>query len=580
MTAEIFIPLCICLNKVFPTFTLPFAVLSISLFLLFQQALISNYLSGWDIHKEYYYQSLVVANGFWDPSIPVSLNAMASIVILGPIYSIMLKMDAVWVLKIIYPLLFSLVPLILFEVYRGFIGPRRAFLATFLFISMVVFFTEMISLARQQIAEIFFGLLILLVMEKGLTRTLKSALIVIFSTSLIISHYGLSYISLGVFAIGLLLVFLTKARFSRKDPENPGAILPIEGNGSLQVSRPTKFEPALLNGYLMLYFVCFTALWYLFVSSGVTLGTLSFIANSIRSQLSDIFFLSSREPLVTTALGLDWSQVSILGKLFRIIQYAVEIFILIELLVLLFRSKKSKLNFEYVCIALAVGSILFACIAVPVFSSFLNLTRFFHIGLIVLAPICIMGIAASWRFVGRRLEKAFWRRQPAFPGVAVIYIICLVLLIPYYLFNTGFIFEISKSEYSSGQMPISMGLSDYRLDFAEYRPSEAMAAQWLSQRGDISGIAYGDEYGKLILEDYMFTRAESISGHLDQIEIGPSYIFLRPWNINKEEVFMFSGEEVGGTYEHVKIEDVPQLAGIRDSKSLAYNNGGSQILAP
>ncbi len=213
------VPILIGLNKVIPPAIYPIAVITIALALLFQQALISPYLTGYDIHIEYYYQGLVLENSHWDSSIANNVNAMLSITMLCPVYSVILNLDSVWVLKIIYPLLFSFVPLALFEVYKDYCNPRQAFLASFFFMSMLVFFTEMVALARQQIAELFFVLIILLIVEQKLSSVKKTVLIIIFSLSLIVSHYGLSYICIAFLGIGWLFVILASNRTTLRKPQ-------------------------------------------------------------------------------------------------------------------------------------------------------------------------------------------------------------------------------------------------------------------------------------------------------------------------------------------------------------------------
>jgi len=58
--------------------------------------------------------------------------------------------------------IFSLVPLALFHIYRQQIGDNKAFLAAFFFMAVPTFSLEMIALAKQQIAELFFALFLLL----------------------------------------------------------------------------------------------------------------------------------------------------------------------------------------------------------------------------------------------------------------------------------------------------------------------------------------------------------------------------------------------------------------------------------
>jgi uncharacterized membrane protein len=49
-------------------------------------------------------------------------------------------------------------------------------------------------LARQEVAELFFVLLILVLVSKEMDQRIQSALFIVFGVSLVVSHYGLTYI--------------------------------------------------------------------------------------------------------------------------------------------------------------------------------------------------------------------------------------------------------------------------------------------------------------------------------------------------------------------------------------------------
>jgi uncharacterized membrane protein len=172
----------------------PLAVFAITISLLYHKSLISMYVTGYDIQFEYYLCNLVKINGIWDPTLPMVYNGMLSIVMLAPIYSIILNMGMTWVFKIIYPLLFSLVPLGLYLIFQKQTNDKIAFLACFFFMSLAMSFGEMTALARQEIAELFLVLLILLMIDKNMDKTKRSFLFIVFGISLVVSHYGLSYL--------------------------------------------------------------------------------------------------------------------------------------------------------------------------------------------------------------------------------------------------------------------------------------------------------------------------------------------------------------------------------------------------
>lgn len=167
------------------------------------------YIWGWDTHHEYYLSNLVIANPLWNSTIPYAVNTMLSIVMFAPIVSSICNMSLTWVFKIIYPLLFSLVPLGLYRVFQKQIDDKIAFLSCFFFVSLFMFYTEMLQLARQQIAELFFVLLILLMIDKNMDKTKRAFLSIVFGVSLVVSHYGLSYIYMFcLISAWLILIFM------------------------------------------------------------------------------------------------------------------------------------------------------------------------------------------------------------------------------------------------------------------------------------------------------------------------------------------------------------------------------------
>ena len=143
----------ISLKSSIPNYLYYLAIFSISISLLYNTTLISNYMWGGDIQFEYYLANLVLNNSFWNQTNPIGVNGMLSIVMLAPIFSKVLNMNLIWVFKIVYPTIFSLLPVGLFCIYKKQFDNKTAFLSTFFFMAFVVFYVEMMQLARQQIAS-------------------------------------------------------------------------------------------------------------------------------------------------------------------------------------------------------------------------------------------------------------------------------------------------------------------------------------------------------------------------------------------------------------------------------------------
>ena len=172
-------------------------------------------------------------------------------------------MNLIWVIKIIFPIIFSLLPLGLYQIFRKQqLESKVSFLASFFFIFMFTFFTSMLGVVRQQIAELFFMLIILLIMDKKIEQTRRMLLLIIFSISIIISHYAISYIYVFsivcVWFIFLIFKNSNQSKLLKKffyDHLNKDIVNQDLSNVNCTIS--TNFVILLLT---------FTLTWYLYVS--------------------------------------------------------------------------------------------------------------------------------------------------------------------------------------------------------------------------------------------------------------------------------------------------------------------------
>jgi len=115
----------------FPTKFYPLIILLFSISLLLHKSLISSYIWGWDINYEYFLANQVISNSIWNENLPVSYNSMLSLMILAPILNSFINCGLVWIMKVVYPFIFSLVPVGLYYVFREQTRPKIAFLSVF-----------------------------------------------------------------------------------------------------------------------------------------------------------------------------------------------------------------------------------------------------------------------------------------------------------------------------------------------------------------------------------------------------------------------------------------------------------------
>jgi len=584
----------------------PLAVFVIGLCLLYQTTLMSPYLIGSDIYAEYYFYRSVASSGVWEASIPHLVNSCLSITMLAPIYSLVLHIDGIWMFKAIYPLLFALVPLILFHIFSQQISSQKAFLATFFFMAVSTFMLEMIALCRQQIAELFFALVILLLVDRKLRTGQKLTLLIIFAMAIIVSHYSLGFIGFIYMGLFLPLVFTISSNIFWK----AWGWLTAKLGGLPESLISARALPAkVLIAVVAIYFVSGFA-WYGIVASGENLkalrslaGTYTDITTTSLGQLvpkptqptqptQPIAFLDfgHRDALIQTALGLDFPQASPQGKVFRILQYITELFLIIGCIRLVFRPKYLRFTAEYIALSVTSVLLISACIFLPGFAEALNTTRIYHIALITLAPFCILGGEAVWLGINGLWHKIRRKVQQASTINAednknYLKFVAIAVLIPYFLFTSGFIYEVTGQDVTDRiDTPYSIALSSYRVNLTSiFYWQDGAAARWLTQRADTDTKVYMDMHSGSLLWLYDFP-GKSIALSQDASKLKEdSYIYFTAWNTDKREITFAAGPglrmQVGpGLRMQVGFDDIPGFSKAVDDKNKIYDNGGAQIL--
>jgi uncharacterized membrane protein len=541
-------------NKFIPPRLYSLAIVMIALALLWHRALISQYLIGDDIHTEYYFQNLVLLNSIWGQNLISNVNAMLSITMLAPVYSLILNMNIVWIDKIIHPLFFSLVPLALFQAYRKQTNDRTAFLAAFFFITFSAFFIDMLQLVRQQVAEIFFALSILLFLEKEIPVIKKSILLIVFGFSIVVSHYGLSYFYMFYLIIALFLLSLSqRSRLYRLWAD--WNIRLKKGRSKAQTTRlltnPVRAGP--LSGgpsttFVMLI-VVFAFTWYLYISAGSSpFNSIVNVGHHLYNSLNEMFIMETRDTGVLMAVGLASPEViSVPRNVYLVIQYLTQFFIVVGAIGLLFNLGKTRFHPVYIAMTMVSGLLLLLCIVLPYFSGFLNISRIYHITLIILAPFCILGGITIFK---KLLHLVPARALRPLNDSTYLRLVVLVVLIPYFLFSTGFVYE------ASGDTQTSLALAPSRFTHIFTYEQDTTAVKWLSGIESTASVI-SDDHGSKILSAY------GIAPQIKDVCFTPwniettdtAFIFLCRGNILKDEIWVFSRSIKERIYEPVSLEN-------------------------
>lgn len=509
-----------------------FAIVMIALALLLHVSLISSYILpyGGDSPVEMYVFDNTQLTSHWNSTFMFlsdeaygRYNAMLSITVLPTVYSNMLGIDPTWVFKIIYPLIFALVPVGLYWLWQPYIGKKLAFIAAFLFMAQSTFFTEMLALNRQMIGELFFVLLLLTLLNKNVKREGKFVAFAILSFGLIFSHYALA----EIFLFLILAAWATSAVYLKRPSFN------------LQLS-------------MIIFFFVAMFVWYIYTSGAVVFQSFMTFTGYISAQLGDFFNPASRGVTVLAGLGLTESP-SLLNTVSRGFAYLTEIFIVLGVIALF--TKKSPFRFErdYIVFSVLTVAFLVMLTLIPGLANALSMTRFYHILLMILAPFCVVGMWITAGYLSKHKQQM----------QQVVFVVLVIgILVPYFLFQTNFIYEVT------GAKSWSVPLSGYRMDplqlYGYYGYIETWSvhgAEWVSKY-----VPY--EYN-LVADNSLFTALPAYGhiyrGYMTEMTNGTvvksgEFAFLSYISINYEP------EISKGAY--------PALL---NQTSIVYTNGGTEV---
>jgi uncharacterized membrane protein len=535
----------------------PFYILAIAMALLYSRALASPNLFGSDIHYELYIAELVKSGGYWSPGYGLipglsDYSAMFSVAFLPNVYSILLNASTVSVYKLIFPVIFAFVPLGLYQLYRTQMGNRIKFLSTnkfaflsaFVFMSFYAFLTTMLALPRQQIAELFLVLGVLLITKVDRRNVNASGLLLVFLVSMVASHYATAYLFLFMLAIAW------------------GGILVI-------ASRNSRSSDSALSFVILAFCFIVTLGWYIYVASGAAFESLlSAIVGSYKAAFSGLFDFS-QESGVATALGTGIYQIPLTHTVGRYWQIGTQVLVLGGLAYVVLLRNKLKINRVFLLFSFASFLILAAIIVVPFAGGTLKSYRIYSLTLIFLAPFCLIGLGV----IIDSLSNWFGAKEDVAHKLKLAAVISL--LIPYFLLSSYSIFELTEhpSNYltSSSLQSKNVSASEGSWSYLVQSPipnQDVFASTWFSTyRAALATSASAS--GIIELVGYGGVSPSSVGGFYISRPIDTqSYVYLASENVQKGTILSTNPR---GVPETVPISSLTAPLG------RVYSNGGAEI---
>ena len=590
----------------------PFTVWIISISLIYMSSLISPYVWGWDIQNEYYLANLVLTYSHWNSMLPDAYNSMLSIVMLGPVYSVLTHINLDYVLKIVIPFIFSLIPLGLYKIFKIQTQDSKiSFLAVFLFISFNTFYIELLSLTREMTAELFLIIILLIIFERKFKPNIL-LLMILFSMGLVFSHYSTAYF----FIAALVVVILILGFFNLTNFGVSWKKIDFKGDKKLLYILPL----------ITLFLALFSYLWYSFTSQGLAINSITDVSIYIFQDFYDSLNLVIQStgivpsPIVYTVIAsliiicllillylaklafkrfvklethlsgtletrvkqyLDYRVVAIISvvvlvvlliflggfktwivSVLRYFNFFVVFLSIMGLIVVYFKIYQKRFQNTYIAFAVFGVIILMGGYLVPSFESAFNISRIYELSFLFLSPLCIIG--------GMKVVQSLYRvlTNKKIGGEGSLKIFSIFLLV-FMLFNTGFI-----SVLAGQSIPMHLSNQDRLSDYYPlFDYEEFTGAQWLTEN-NVSKNIYADVYGKFIF--YRFTpNINNISANNGISEFTNytcpnTYMYLR--KLNTENGFL-----VGYTSRSDRNRIYVDLSGTANTKNRIFDDGDSEV---
>lgn len=513
--------LLVCFDRIRPKIY-PLILYGIGAGMVLMTTLAGPYLVGSDIHLEYYYAQLRAGADVMAPDVgtPQGTSIITYIT------------DNIWAFKVIYPLIFALVPSILYLVFKTWVTNKQAFLASFFFIAFPAFSMELPEIAKQMIAEVVLVALLYILVVSKLKFKFKLPLTIICGALLPLVHYAVAIVTLILLGIGCIL------RGNRK----------LIGVGLITIILvssiyfPLAEDGAVFRKLVSAYNSLVPKIMEVTAEEPFSP---QWIGPEVREYPSEaappvggMSLLNKYGALIYSGMGLDFFQTTIPSKIFRLLQWVL----LCLMVVGIWNLRKNK---KYWIFARG-GLLLVLFLLIPGFSILLNATRFIHLALFVLAPLLVVVL------------------KPKYTAI---------ILIAYFLFTSGFVFEaIKQPNIEQITIPYNFGLSSYRMDLGASVTQDDTDVVRYIYKNSLYPV-FADIVGTDLLEETLGWRINSLHAAIRSkpFEAHEMYVLVRSRNIQDGTFTTWNG--VGCR----RYAD-PEEYGINWNENIVYQSGDSRVI--
>jgi uncharacterized membrane protein len=184
----------------------PYAVIMFGIAVLYSTSLRGWSVTGHDIQHEFEVFRFTNLASYWNVNFPVRdpYNACLSLTILPTVIDKMTHIPAPYVYKIVFQTIFGVGLAPIYLLIKRLKNSRSGLIGSLIFISFPPFFNDMPFLNRQEIAFVFFSLMLLACFSKIKSRS-KTLLTTLLLIGIILSHYSSGYVTLGMLLFAFII---------------------------------------------------------------------------------------------------------------------------------------------------------------------------------------------------------------------------------------------------------------------------------------------------------------------------------------------------------------------------------------
>jgi uncharacterized membrane protein len=190
--------------------------------ILWSYSLRGDSIYGFDIATEYQRLNQTVLTGIWHAPHPGdAYGAMVSVTVMPAELHALSGVPGLLVFKVVYPAIYALFPVAIFGLARRVASRRWGFVAAAFTLGQYAF-TEIASVARQEIALVLFAALVMAMLDTRIQRRSQWALVALLGLAMALSHYSTTYVAITI--IGLSLPLQLAVSWFREVPRITSAV--------------------------------------------------------------------------------------------------------------------------------------------------------------------------------------------------------------------------------------------------------------------------------------------------------------------------------------------------------------------